>query len=121
MKILKNILLIITALLFVYFFAYEFGKFYLNFYPDAGGSFLDGTGIVGIPLAYIFFIILLFSAFGDVKKYWWIGILLLPAVLFEVYFDLIHIYFPIAIGIVGWLLGKGIEIILKKIQLKKSP
>jgi hypothetical protein len=39
---------------------------------------------------------------------------LLPAVLFEVAFDLLHIYFPIAIGLIGWALGRGINFVIKK-------
>lgn len=114
MKILKNIFLIIISLACTYFLSYPIGKFYIMFFPDGGGSFVDGTSLVGMPLAYIFFLTLLFTAFGDIKKYRWIGVLLIPAALFEIYFDLAHIYFPIALGLLGWIIGKGIEMIVAK-------
>ena len=111
-NLIKNIAILIVALVFSYFVAVYFGNFYVYFFPQSssGGSFFSTPKAVenfllGFPLAYIFFLALLFTAFGGSKKYWWIGVLLIPAVIFEVYFDLSHIYFPIALGLIGWLLG----------------
>ncbi len=73
--------------------------------------------ITGLFPAYIFFLPLLFTAFGGVKKYWWLGILLLPAVGIEIYFDFSHIYFPIILGVAGWAIGFGIA---KLLQLKSA-
>ncbi len=61
--------------------------------------------LIGLPLSYIFFTTLLFTAFTKREKYWWIGILLIPAFVFEFYFDSLHIYFPIILGLLGWGLG----------------
>lgn len=73
---------------------------------------MDVRGIAGLPFAYIFFLFLLFTTFGKKGKYWWAGILVLPAIAFEVYFDLVHLYFPIALGIIGWMIGIGIAKII---------
>ena len=119
MKILKNIMFFAVICLISYNFAGLFGKFYLVVFPyETAGSFLDGTALIGLPLIYIFFLSFIFTAFGDKNKYWWVGILLLPAVLFEVVFDFRHIYFPIIVGLTAWFLGKGVELIFSK-KLKK--
>ena len=115
MKILKNIIIFIVSCILSYNFAGLFGNFYLKVFPyESAGSFINGTALIGLPLIYIFSITLLFIVFGDQKKYWWITIALLPAALFEVAFDLRHIYFPIAIGLIGWGIGRGVEMGIKK-------
>lgn len=118
MSLYKNIIILIVVLVLTYFSAEPAGKFYADFLnlPTGFGSFIAPSYTYnffdGFPLVYIFFLILLFTAFGGNKKYWWIGILLIPAVIFEVYFDLAHIYFPIALGILGWLLGWAVSKLL---------
>lgn len=100
-----------------------FGRFYQLFFPQPGSIFVVSQEFIdlfiGLPLSYIFFSPLLFTAFGAGKKYWWLGILLLPAALIELYFDLDHIYFPILIGVVGWVIGFGIGKILGVRRLGK--
>ena len=54
---------------------------------------------------YIFFIVFLLIGFGSNHKLWWIGIALIPAILFEVLIDPLHIYFPIVLGLIAWGLG----------------
>ncbi|MDP3935309.1 MAG: hypothetical protein Q8Q46_03790 [Candidatus Giovannonibacteria bacterium] len=103
-NLIKNLAILIVASLISYYFSYYFGQLY-NYFIYSGSTFVDLTGVIGLPLSYIFFLTLLFTAFGGSKKYWWIGILFIPAVIFEVYFDLAHIYFPIILGLLGWLLG----------------
>jgi hypothetical protein len=93
-----------------------FGELYNRIFSQSG-TYVDMRVLSGIPFAYIFFLLLLFTAFGDAKKYWWITIALIPAVLFEVAFDLQHIYFPVAIGLVAWLLGKGVNMLVAKYKL----
>ncbi|MBI5734178.1 MAG: hypothetical protein HY973_04545, partial [Candidatus Kerfeldbacteria bacterium] len=101
MNILKKITILIFVLVLSFFSYYPFYSLYPLFFASArtGSIFIGYEAIaivlVGIILSYIFFIPLLFTAFGGLKKYWWIGILLLPAAAFEVYFDWAHIYFPI--------------------------
>ncbi|MDP2676645.1 MAG: hypothetical protein Q8O83_03095 [bacterium] len=110
MKINKFILFILVLILSS-IFAGWFGRLYLHifnidpgfstfFVPDVIGDFIDG-----ISSSFIFFLLLLFTAFGGEKKYRWIGILLVPVLIFELLFDLVHIYFPIAVGVIAWGLG----------------
>ena len=111
---MKNIGILILALILTFLTAYFFGLIFHKVYPIPPGfdSFIAPSSLSrffdGFISAYAFFIFILFIIFGDVKKYWWIGIALLPAVLFEVVFDLRHIYFPIVIGLTGWLLAQGV-------------
>ena len=115
---LLNIAEFVAALILSYFLAFYMGGIYSYFFPQAGGLFTipEKTGyfIIGLPLSYIFFLTFFFTTFGWKQKYWWVGILLIPAVAFEVYFDLPHIYFPIVLGLAGWLLGFLISKFLPK-------
>ena len=104
MEIIKKIVLLILVIIVSGYFSIFAINLYDKFF-NSGSAFVQLAAIAGLPLAYAFFLPLLFTAFGGAKKYWWIGILLLPAVAFEVYFDFSHIYFPIALGLAGWLLG----------------
>ncbi|MBI5729244.1 MAG: hypothetical protein HY983_03345 [Candidatus Magasanikbacteria bacterium] len=121
----KNFVLFILVSFLSILLAAPAGQFYQRFIrmPVGFGSFIIPifwyNFTDGIILSFIFFLTLLFTAFGDQKKYWWIGILLIPAALFEVYFDLAHIYFPIALGLLGWLVGKGIEMVVPKLWTQK--
>ena len=67
---------------------------------------------MGFPLAYLFFLFLFFTVFGDKHKYWWVGIAGAPAIFFLLYFDFSHVYFHLAIAILGWLIGSGISKLL---------
>lgn len=104
--LIKDILLCIVVLVLVYFFSGVTGQLYRIIFGPAG-SFIDTKALSGISLSYTFFLTLIFTAFGDRHKYWWIAVLLIPAAIFEIYFDLEHLYFPIALGLLGWLLGLG--------------
>ena len=114
-SLIKNCVILIVTIFVAYLLSYQGGEFYKQFF-DAGSSFIDATALVGLPLTYIFFLVLLFTAFGGKKKYWLIGILLIPAAVAEVYLDLEHIYFPIIIGLVGFLIGQGIKLIITKLN-----
>lgn len=122
MGIIKKIVILIIVLIVTYFLAGKIGEFYTDFFglstgfssfivPDFLHNFFNGV----LP-TYIFFLTLFFTAFGGEKKYWWIGILLIPAAAFELYFDLAHIYFPIILGFAGWILGFLISKFLPKIN-----
>jgi len=118
----KNILILIIALAASYFLGFLFGRLYMTLIPNVNEGFFSFPSqaaeyIIGWPLSCIFFLLFLFTAFGGTKKYWWIGVALIPAILFEVTFDLQHIYFPVAIGLVGWLLGKGLSMLIAKHKL----
>jgi len=114
-NIFRNVVILFLVVFFSFIFSEFVGESYDKIFGQSG-SFVDLRSLSGLPLAFIFFLTLLFTAFGGSKKYWWIGILLLPAAAFEVYFDWSHIYFPIAIGLIGWLLGLGISRLLSRSQ-----
>jgi len=110
MKVIKNIIILICVIILTYFFGFIFGKIYMLFISAGRGGIFSipsnvSQYIIGWPLTYIFLIFLLFTAFGGQNKYWWIGISLIPAALFEIYFDMAHIYFPLIIGLAGWAIG----------------
>ena len=120
MTFAKNVALAVVAAVFAYFMASFFGFIYdfVLGIPRTFGiaSFVSGPDIekffAGIIPAYILFITFLFMSFGFGKKHWWIGVLLLPAVAFVIYFDLSHFWFYILVGLAGWLAGLGIAKIL---------
>lgn len=119
MKIWKNIGLILASFLLSYFLNVQFHKLYLNLYhPDSGGSFYVFGGVAeyfsALNLAYLFFLFLLFTAFGDRTKYWWAGIAAIPALAFLLYFDFSHVYFHLLFPIVGWIIGWGIAKLISR-------
>jgi len=121
MKIIKNFIILIVSLLLSHFLAVYVGTLYNNLFPNVigtGGIFMVpkefGYYVIGIIISYIFFLTLLFTAFGGKHKYWWIGILLIPAAVVEFYFDLSHIYVPILLALAGFLLGHLISRFFEK-------
>ena len=112
MNIIKNSLLIIVSLAISITISTTMGNWYLDFY--GGGSWVDVTSFIGLPLAYLLLIPLVFCIFGDKNKYWWIGLSILPAVGFELYFDFRHFYLPVAIVALGLLIGYAFSVILSK-------
>ena len=107
----RNIIVLIAVLILSYMTASWLGQIYKYVFPSefVGGLFSvptqEATWIVGFPLDYILFLTGLFTIFGGKGKYWWIGILLIPAAVVEIYFDLPHIYFPVILGVIGWGIG----------------
>ena len=97
------IVVLIVVLVIAYLLSSISGDFYQKLF--GGGTWTDLRGIIGLPLTYIFFLPLLFTAFGDKYKYWWIGILLIPALWFEISFDLPHLYFSLLLCLLGWGIG----------------
>ena len=109
MKFIKFFVIILLAIILGLLFSPWFGFLYYSSFPfESSGSFIGSKSLVGIPIGYTFFIVLFFTFFGGIKKYWWMGVLLLPALFIEVLLDLRHIYFPIIIGLLGWLLAQGV-------------
>lgn len=107
MEILKKFIILAIVLISAYYFSVLFGDIYEKLFPGQGSIMgaVDLRSLIGLPLSYIFFLSLLFTAFGGKQKYWWMGILLIPAAAVELYLDASHIYFPIALGVVGWIIG----------------
>lgn len=96
-----------------------FGGFYRTIFPQGFDTALVGpTGfwepILGFPLALIFFLAILFSAIGKDKwKKWLYWSLVLPF-LFELIFDLSHIYIPITLALIGYGIGLGVRKLLRR-------
>ena len=116
MKIIKNILLVAMVLVVAYFTAEWFGAFYSRLFsieqPHGLGAFFGSEDLVnlsdGLIPAFVTYLTLLLTAFGDKHKYWWMGILLLPVFWFVIKFDLVHWYFYLVLAVIGWLVGWGI-------------
>jgi hypothetical protein len=118
MKILRNVLPIVIVVVLVYLLSGEFGEIYRSVFPSEpyrdffSLSDTSSNFIIGLPISYLFFLFLLFTAFGDTHKKWWIGIGTIPAAVILLYFDFSHIYFHAIFPIAGWLLGLGIARLL---------
>lgn len=116
-RFIKNIGLLIVILIISYFTANYFGLLYDNFTPGSlGDKSWIGTpeawqSIIGIPFAFIFFLILLFKLFGSGERNKWIGWLLVPPFLFFASGDLKHIYLPVILATVAY----GLAILFRKI------
>lgn len=114
MKVIKKIAVLIVVLVISYITAELFWRMYEKIFDIQNNSIFIGYDLVakyifGMVASYIFFLFCLFTIFGDNYKYWWVGILSIPAIIFEAYFDFAHIYFPITLGLIGWLLGWAIN------------
>jgi len=122
MNIFRNIMLTIVILIFTGLLAAWFGKIYGLFFNIPTGSGFAGfiaspkdyVFFDGLTPAYVFLLTLVSTAWGVGKKYWWMGVLLLPALAFVLYFDLTRIWFYFLIGLVGWAIGYGINKLLKR-------
>src|SRR3989338_4760532 len=112
MKIYKNILIICVAILASFLFAKSVGEIYADMFNDHGFG-VAAAGLAGIPIVYILLITLLFSAFGEAKKYWWMVISLIPAAFVVFYLDWYHWYFWLAVVLIGWLVGFGVSKLMK--------
>lgn len=110
-------LLVVTGLL-SYFSSPLAGQIYEDFIGGTS-SLIDARALIGLPIAFIFFSMLLFSAFGGNGKYWWVGVLLVLPAAFVFYFDVEHIYFYVAVALAGLLLGQGIRYLLIQSKLIK--
>lgn len=124
-KNLKNIFLLIVALVLAYLTAPYFGSWYDQINPQYDSLFGAPKNITdtvaGLPLAYVFFIPLLFELWGKGKKNWWMIILLAPVILFYLYADLSLVYIPIALAIAGCLIAKLVRLIYSKIHHPNPP
>ena len=114
-NLIKNILLLIVALVLSYFTAQYFGGWYDKFSPLYDNTLGLGKEalkfITGIPFAYIFFTTLLFQSFGFGNRNKWTVWLLVPPFLFFASGDIQHIYLPIVLGLIAF----GIAILIRKV------
>ena len=113
MRIFKNFLIIFVAIFLSFVFAQNVGEIYADMFDDHGFG-VAAAGLAGIPMIYIFLIALSFITFGDTKKYWWMGISLIPAAFVIFYLDWYHWYFWLAVGFLGWLVGFGVQKLLAR-------
>lgn len=116
----KQIVLFLITLLLSYIFTAVFGNLYFVFFTLISQIDTDFLFEAGLLSSYIFYLPFLFTAFGDSKKYWWIVILLIPAFFIELSFDIKHIYFPILVCLAGWLLGFGLEKLVRILRKPKT-
>lgn len=116
-SIFRDLLCVIIAAGLAYYLAAPVQDFYCaNISQCTGGFFGFDLGIlVWIVFLYIFFATILLTVLGGRYKYWWIGISLLPAILFEIAIDPLHIYFPIILGLIAWGLGTMAHKVLQKL------
>jgi len=115
--VVRNLVILVISFALSYITGVYFGRLYSQLFPTVGGvlsvSQRVGNFLIGLPLSYIFFLTVLLTALGGNKKYVWLGILLIPAAAFELYFDLDHIYFPLLLGLAGWSIGIGFARLIK--------
>ena len=76
--------------------------------------------LVGLPIAFLFLLFLLFTAFGDERKYYWAGIAASPVFLLLVYADTPHLYFHILFPLAGWLIGLGMRKLFITVTVDKN-
>ncbi len=116
--ILKNVGVLILVLILTYFLGKFFYKIPGSYTQNYDGGFFGygaiGVAVIGLFHAYTFFLSLLFSAFGDKYKYWWMGILLLPVLWFIIKLDLVHWYFYAVLAILGWFVGWSVHRFISK-------
>ena len=113
MQITKYIISFLLALILSFTTSSFFTRLYDYFFEIRGDSFVDFSGLLGIPLSYIFYLSLLLTIIGREKKYWIMLFLLLPVLFVEFWVDLPHFYFPLALAFAGWLIGEGILKLVK--------
>jgi hypothetical protein len=111
MKLLKNFCLVGVSIIISYAFSGSLG-YQLSKRFNFVSGYLDFTSLYALIYLYTLLIVFLFTAFGDRKKYWWIGISLIPAVAVEL-LEYFHLYIPIILGLAGWLIGYGVSKLLK--------
>lgn len=78
-------------------------------------------GSVGGSLAFIFFVVFIFSLHGFRKNKYWIIIPLIPYILLWLSSDIHHIYLPILIGFIAYVLAFCIKRIYKDLKKSNTP
>lgn len=108
-KFVRNLLGLALVLLTSYFTASYFGSLYDYFAPQHDSLFgapkQMTSFVIGIPFAYVFFTIFIFGLFGFKEEKKWIIGLLIPVALLWLFADLTHIYLPIILGLIAFLLA----------------
>ena len=123
---LKNIILLVIVLFLSYFTAEYFCSWYDYFVPQYDNSLLSLSRegiftLVGIPFAYIFFLIIVFQLFGSNNKNKWILALLIPPTLLWLSIDPNHIYLPLILGFIAFGFSQLINILISKFKHLNPP
>src|SRR3989344_1433638 len=105
-----RLIFIVLAYIVAIFIGVFFGIAYNYLFPYAsGGSFIGDPDtldwLIGYPLAVIFLLTFFIHAHKGKHPWRWNIIALVPAILFEVLLDPVHIYVPIILGLIAWGLG----------------
>ena len=94
-----------------------FWRLYNYLFPQLGGGFFGfeaiGEAIIGVLIAYTFFIPLFLIGFGNRYKHIWTLILLVPVFIPFIAWDTGHLYFYFLIILAGWLIGLGIQYLMR--------
>lgn len=114
---LTNVTIIVIAAILAYYLAGPLQVFYCaNIGICSGGFFgFDLSIVLWLSYTYVFLVTFILTSAGHRLRYWWIGVALIPILLFEILIDPPHIYFPIILGLVAWGLGYGANKALWKI------
>lgn len=115
-NVLKSLALFLAACVTAYFTSPYFGAIFTHF--QSSGGFFYSESLLGLPLAYIFFVTVLFVGLESANKKLFI-FLLIPAIIIES-FDILHIYVPLIVLALGWFLGLGLEKLIKIIRKPKA-
>ncbi len=122
---LKKIGLLFIVIALALLFAYPFGALYYRIFnpPTGFSSFIASSSWYkftdGLTFSYVFFLTLIFVAFGKEKKYVWLGVLFTLAILIELLLNLVlSLIICLILGLLGWGLGLGVEKGLKMISKK---
>jgi len=111
---MKATALKVSLVLFAYFIAIfiavYFGSLLNGLLSNvSGGSFIGDPDtlnwLVGYPLAVIFLLTLFIHLYGGKHAWLWILVGASPAILFEIVLDPLHIYIPLILAAVAWVLG----------------
>lgn len=115
--ILWNLAGLLAAIILAYYLAESFRAIYcITMGTCTGGFFGFDLGVLRWgSFGYIFFISLLLTSIGARMKYWWIGVALIPAALFEILIDPLHIYIPVILGLIACGLGTMVNKALWKL------
>ena len=116
MKVIKLIYILILSVGFSVLTFEFFGSFYRQVYGVNVTSGFDT--LLGIPIAYLFFVLFLTPLFFLRPNKWLFVTLSIPAIAFEIMFDPFHIYFPFIFGFIGLGLGLLARRLYTRYQIK---
>lgn len=129
MEFLKGFGIFVLAVIFSYIVSVSGAPFdwYLVFIGEGARSsdFFAGYAELGkllfnLIITYAFFVTLLFTSIKRSSQYWWIGILLLPVVVFFLWVGagsnvpLAVSFSFVAAALIGWGVGLGVRKILSQ-------